>query len=411
MKTILIGAQFGDEGKGKMADVLARNHDIIVRYQGGANAGHTVYRGSEKYIFHMIPSGILHPNKICVIGNGCVVDLEGLKDEMDGLEERGVVFGGRFYISDRATLILSYHKDAEKYETRVGTTKRGIGPAYTSRRNRSALTVGNVYASIDSQERALVGMIESDLRLHGIEGDPCEILHEAERQVGEIGDYVEDTQNLLHRLSSAGMSILAEGAQGTFLDIDHGTYPFVTSSSTTIGGAYSGTGLPPAPDDRIIGVSKAYITRVGNGNLPTEQHNSHGEVMQKKGNEFGATTGRPRRCGWFDVPLARKASEINGFGNIALMKLDVLDTFPEVPVCTSYEIDGRESRFPSMCEFEMVRPVYTTLPGWVRSISGITEWKKLPDNARRYVEFLEKELDVSISDVSTGPGEDDIIFR
>ena len=412
MKTILIGAQFGDEGKGKMADILAKNHDIVARYQGGANAGHTVYRNGEKYVFHMIPSGILYPNKICIVGNGCVVDLEGLGKEIQGLEKSGVEFGGRFKISDRATMILPYHKAAESGEMRLGTTKRGIGPAYTSRRNRTAVTVGDAYEAIqyENTRARFKETIESDMKLHQIQGDPVEVLNHVMQMTLPMADFIEDTQSLLHQLDSNKLDILVEGAQGTFLDVDHGTYPFVTSSNTTIGGAYSGTGLPPRHDDVILGIAKAYITRVGSGPLPTEQCNSYGQTMQREGNEVGATTGRSRRCGWFDVPLAKKASEINGFHGIALMKIDVLDSFPEVPVCTSYTFDGDESRVPStMHEFENVQPVYTTLQGWQKKTSGETEWKHLPDNARRYVDFLEKEIDVPITYVSTGPGENDII--
>lgn len=420
---IVLGAQWGDEGKGKVVDLLAERFDIVARYQGGHNAGHTVFIGDRKFVLKLIPSGILRGGVRAVIGNGVVIDLAALLEEIHALETAGIDVRGQLCISNRAHVIFPFHRLVEKMsearENRIpiGTTQRGIGPCYEDKTGRRGIRVADLF---DPEAfRALYDTLAEDKRtlaktfeLHE-PIDYAAIRHQTEEFAARIRPMVCDTSKLLNDAIAAGKRILFEGAQGTMLDIDHGTYPFVTSSSAAAGGASTGTGVPPTRIDGVIGVSKAYITRVGSGPFPTESDGAAGDLLRREGNEFGAVTGRPRRCGWFDVPLLGYTAMVNGFDTLMITKLDVLDQLEEIPVCVRYRLDGAD-----VCEMpatyralEAIQPVYEKLPGWRSSTRGIDRFEKLPELAKSYLRFLEERTGVEVGGVSTGPERNQTIIR
>jgi adenylosuccinate synthase len=415
---VVVGAQWGDEGKGKIVDVLAERADLVVRYQGGANAGHTVVKGDEEFILHQIPSGILHDGTRCLIGNGVVLDPETLLHEMDELAARGVRLDGRLLISDRAHLVLPYHKLLDRASERrqqIGTTGRGIGPAYEDKIGRRGIRVGDLRhlehaAELigERTERAnrVLAMLEVEERASATEQTAL-VRHLAPRLLPLVADVGQLTWAALR----AGRRVLLEGAQGALLDVDHGTYPFVTSSNTTAGGAAIGAGIGPTAIDAVLGVVKAYTTRVGNGPLPTEAPPPSGDQLRTLGAEFGATTGRPRRCGWFDAAVVRYAVRVNGLTHLAVTKLDVLDTFAEIPVCTGYRVAGAPiDNVPSdVASLEQVEPVYEVLEGWQRPISGARRLADLPPQARAYLDRLQDLAETPIAFVSVGTRRDQII--
>ncbi|MBN2162157.1 MAG: adenylosuccinate synthase [Pontiellaceae bacterium] len=413
-KTVLIGSQWGDEGKGKIIDVLTANADWVIRYQGGNNAGHTVEIGDQKYVLHLTPSGILRETCKCVIGNGLVVDIIGLMGELKELVERGIKLEDRLFISDRAHLVLPYHKKLDgakegKLEEgkKIGTTQRGIGPAYSDKADRSGLRLGDIlehdFLDMVKEKTALKNEI-----LVSMGAEPMDI-DELAAQVKEAADYLRpficDTIPLLHEAVKNDDEILFEGAQGVMLDVDFGTYPFVTSSSTGAGGAPAGSGVPPNAIDRVIGIVKAYTTRVGEGPFPTELLDDMGAHIAKVGHEFGATTGRPRRCGWFDAVIARYSAMVGGINEWALMKLDVLDDVETIKVCVAYEVDGErvDSVPASIRKLERCKPVYEEFKGWNCPTTECTSWDELPEQARKYVEYLEGLTGVKVSILSVGP--------
>ena len=415
--TILIGAQWGDEGKGKIIDVLAEEADWVVRYQGGSNAGHTVEIGAEKYVLHLIPSGILHEGKMCVIGHGVVVDPLALAKEMKGLEDRGCRMDGRLQVSDRAHMVMPYHRLIDEYREskpaqgeRIGTTKRGIGPTYGDKAARVGLRMGDMLdARFDDVVREKVEANNRILRAWDAPqvdaGETVALYAEARAR---LRPYICDTIPPLHAAVQAGKSILLEGAQGTMLDIDFGTYPFVTSSSATAGGACTGTGIPPHRIDQVVGVVKAYATRVGEGPFPSELLDETGRRLREAGHEFGATTGRPRRCGWFDLVVARYAAMINGIDWWAVTKMDVLDTMEEIKVCVAYDCGGRtlEHVPANIRDLENCRPVYETFPGWQTSTRGARSMDDLPARARDYIAKLAEWTAVPVGILSVGPRRD-----
>ncbi len=413
-KTVLIGSQWGDEGKGKIIDVLTANADWVVRYQGGNNAGHTVEIGDQKYVLHLTPSGILRESCKCVIGNGLVVDLIGLMGELTELIERGIKLDGRLFISDRAHMVLQYHKELDgakegKLEDgkKIGTTKRGIGPAYMDKADRTGLRLGDIFEA-DFLDMVKVQAEKKNIILAGMGADELDI-DQLLVQVQEASDYLRpficDTIPLLHEAVQNDDEILFEGAQGVMLDVDFGTYPFVTSSSTGAGGAPAGSGVPPNAIDRVVGIVKAYTTRVGEGPFPTELHDEMGAHIAKVGHEFGATTGRPRRCGWFDGVVARYAAMVGGINEWALMKLDVLDAVETIKVCVAYEVDGeRIDNVPaSIRKLERCKPIYEEFKGWNTPTTECTTWEELPEQAQKYIEYLEELTGVKVSILSVGP--------
>jgi len=420
---IVLGAQWGDEGKGKVVDLLAERFDIVVRYQGGHNAGHTVFIGSKKFVLKLIPSGVLRPGVQAVIGNGVVIDLAALLDEMAVLETAGIDVTHQLRISNRAHVIFPFHRLVEKMsearENRIpiGTTSRGIGPCYEDKTGRRGIRIADLF---DPETfRTLYDVLAEDKKTLAATfnlNEPIdygEIRRQTEEYAARIKPLVCDTAALLAEAMGRGKRILFEGAQGTMLDIDHGTYPFVTSSSAAAGGACTGAGVPPTCIDGIIGVSKAYITRVGSGPFPTESLDAGGELLRREGNEFGAVTGRPRRCGWFDVPLLRYTAMVNGFDTLMITKLDVLDQLEEIPVCIGYKLCGADvAEMPATYRaLEAVQPVYKMMPGWLSSARGIARYDDLPDRAREYLAFLEDSTRVEIGGVSTGPERNETIIR
>ncbi len=413
---IVLGAQWGDEGKGKIVDLFSEKFDVVARYQGGHNAGHTVQVDDKKFVLKLIPSGVLHPGKQVVIGNGVVVDPQALLDEIDMLERAGLEVRGQIAVSNRAHVIFPFHRMVEKVSegrtdrTAIGTTSRGIGPCYEDKIGRRGIRMADLlnpevfdtlynYLSEDKEITARAFGIENDLRV--------EEIRQHYRQMAErIRPLVCDTAYLLNQAMRDGKRVLFEGAQGTMLDIDHGTYPFVTSSSAAAGGACTGTGVAPTRIDGILGVSKAYITRVGAGPFPSEDPGEDGDRIRKAGNEFGSVTGRPRRCGWFDVPLLRYTAMVNGFDSLIVTKLDVLDGLKEIKVCTAYRVSGKQTMdMPAENGLmEEIEPVYEVLPGWPKApTTGITRYDALPKEARDYVTFLEERTGVEVGCVSTGP--------
>ena len=411
--TILVGSQWGDEGKGKIVDILSEKFDIVARYQGGANAGHTVEIGEKKYILHLIPSGILRDNCICVIGNGVVIDPAALLEEIDLLESYGINVEGRLFISQTSHLIMPYHKllDTinESGESKIGTTGKGIGPCYIDKYARKGIRIIDLMNKKVLEEKMRLNLIDkNDLlsKMYGLEGlDVEEIIKTYLEFDKRINKFIKDVPVYLNNAISEGKSILLEGAQGALLDVDHGTYPFVTSSNPTAGGACTGTGIPPNKIDTIIGIVKAYTTRVGMGPFPAELLDSDGEMLRTAGAEFGATTGRPRRCGWFDVPLVKYSSTINGIDRVALTKLDVLSIFKEIKVCVNYRLEGELLKsFPT--DFDRlyrVEPVYESLPGWITDISTCVSYNELPENAKDYISFISDKAGIKINLISVGP--------
>lgn len=417
---VLLGAQWGDEGKGKATDILGDRVDYVVRYQGGNNAGHTVVIGDQKYALHLLPSGILSPNVIPVIGNGVVIDPSVLLQEIKGLNERGIDTS-KLVISSNAHLITPYHRTIDKVSERflgkakIGTTGRGIGPAYADKISRIGIRVQDLF-----DESILQKKIEGALK------DKNQVLtkvfNRKDMQVSEILDeylgyaeilrpYIADTALLLNNALESGKTVLLEGSQGTLLDVDHGTYPFVTSSNPTAGGACTGSGIGPTKIERVIGIVKAYTTRVGSGPFPTELENEDGEKLRTIGHEYGTTTGRNRRCGWYDAPIARFALRINGLTDFFLTKLDVLTGWEEIPVCVAYEIDGKrvEEVPSSQTDFHHAIPIYEYLPGWSEDISKARALSDLPKNARDYIAFLEEISGAPMSAIGVGPGRDETI--
>ncbi len=419
---VLVGAQWGDEGKGKIVDLLAEGADIIVRFQGGSNAGHTLVVDGERVVFHLVPSGILHPGKICVIGNGVVVDPEELLKEMDFLKERGFLRDpSQLLVSDSAHVVMPYHKllDGAKESLRkkpIGTTRRGIGPAYEDKVSRAGIRMGDLLREDILREKLEAVLEEKNLWLTKVLGQgPLELepllgllLHYGER----LRPHICNTSLFLHREISRGKKVLFEGAQGTLLDVDHGTYPYVTSSNTVAGSACCGAGIGPTQIDRVLGVAKAYSTRVGGGPFPTELSDPLGDYLRQKGGEYGATTGRPRRCGWFDVVAVRHSIRVNGMGGLVLTKLDTLSGVETLKICTAYDLEGeRIEEFPNSAELlSRCRPIYEELPGWKDELRGVTSLGELPAAARRYIERIGELLEIPLYLVSTGPRREETIL-
>ncbi len=423
MNRILIGAQWGDEGKGKVIDLLAGKSDVIVRYQGGNNAGHTIKFNDQKFVLHLIPSGILQPGKICVIGNGVVIDPEALFEEVAVLEKAGIKIRGRLLVSDQAHLILPYHKlmdqlkeEASKKGKAIGTTKKGIGPCYADKMARLGLRVGDLKSIPYFKDRLAYVLRERNEFLGKIHGaHPFsfqKILAHFMKYRKRLLDFSCDTPKYLYDATKAGKDILFEGAQGTLLDVDHGTYPFVTSSNATVGGAITGSGISPTFIDKVIGVTKAYTTRVGEGPFPTQFPPDLMKRIQTKGEEFGSTTGRARRCGWFDAVIARHAVRINGLSELAIMKLDVLSGLSELKIATAYKINGKITQdYPhAIFDFAKARPVYETWKGWQEDITGAKKWSDLPVNARRYLKRIETLMGTPVKILSIGSKRNQTIF-
>ncbi len=420
---IVLGTQWGDEGKGKIVDLLTDRADVIVRYQGGHNAGHTIVSGGEKFVLHLIPSGILHPEKLCVIGNGVALDPQAFVEERQMLRARGIGVDKNLRISDACHLILPYHRAIDKQSEisrgsrRIGTTGRGIGPAYVDKMARIGIRLGDLQHPALFREKLTQNLAETNTFLeklftaHGL--DVESIYAETMALADQILPFVDDTALILHRAIRDGKTLLFEGAQGTLLDVDHGTYPFVTSSNASAGGALTGTGVGPTAIDRVLGVTKAYTTRVGSGPFPTELINEAGEYLRTKGQEFGATTGRARRCGWFDAPAVRYACRINGISAIALTKIDVLDALPTLKIATAYEIGGeRVEEFPRRIELlTKARPIFEDHPGWTENTAGAKRFEDLPANARRYIARIEELIEVPVTILSTGVGREDTLIR
>jgi adenylosuccinate synthase len=406
---VIVGAQWGDEGKGKIVDLLAAQADAVVRYGGGANAGHTLVVGTERVVLHLVPSGALHERPRCLLGLGMVIDLKVLIAELAIMRQRGVLSDGRVLVSDRAHLVLPHHMlvDAlrEQGPQPIGTTKRGIGPCYQDRAARRGVRVADLADRATFRKRvedSVEGWRPVIEALGGQTPSAAQIADETWELGRELAPFVGDVTEALHEAREAGQRILLEGAQGTMLDLDHGTYPFVTSSSVTAGGACTGTGLAPTHIDRVLGISKAYTTRVGEGPFPTELHGAEGERLRQAGSEFGATTGRPRRCGWLDIPVLRHAARVNGLSELALTKLDVLTGTDPIRICVAYELDGRRLAVPPSIGLERVRPVYEEMPGWTGDLSACRAMDDLPDAARRYVRRIEELTGVPVTLLSLG---------
>lgn len=419
---ILVGSQWGDEGKGKITDFLAERSDVIVRSQGGNNAGHTVISGNEEYKLHLIPSGILYKDSLNIIGNGVVIDLAVLLEEMDQLKQRGVSFD-HFFISDRAHLILPYHKvldgleEEAKGDAKIGTTKRGIGPAYADKINRVGIRVCDLMDFSEFERKLKNVLKQKNLLLEKVyQHAPLkeeEILAEFKALAERVRPYVTDTSLLLDGALKDHKKVLFEGAQAVHLDIDHGTYPFVTSSSPVSGGALTGTGVGPTKIDQVIGVAKSYTTRVGEGPFPTELFDEQGDELRKVGHEYGVTTGRPRRCGWLDAVLLRYSVRVSGVTDLALTKLDVLDGMDEIKICVGYRYEDEElSEFPaSLKRMEGCVPIYETLPGWKEDITGCGSYDELPENAKAYIRRVEELTGAAVTIVAVGPERHQTITR
>jgi adenylosuccinate synthase len=419
MNIAVLGAQWGDEGKGKIVDLLTPNFSIVARYQGGHNAGHTVYASGRKFVLRLLPSGILHERVTCVIGNGVVIDPQALFAEIDELAAAGISIGDRLVISDKAHLILPYHRDldllseARRGERRIGTTSRGIGPAYEDKIGRRGIRVGDL-ANPASLAEAVQHNVDARNRLIPESTmDARPLLDELGRAWQRMAPWVTDVSLFLARARQAGRAIMYEGAQGTLLDIDHGTYPYVTSSNATAGGVCTGLGVGPRAIDAVLGVAKAYTTRVGEGPLPTELTGEIGNRLRETGQEFGAVTGRPRRCGWYDAVAVRYAVRVNGLDALALTKLDVLDGLPEIQVCTSYRCRGASlTEMPGdLAQLSACEPVYETSPGWTTPTRSVRRFDDLPREARAYIARLEEITGVPAAIVSTGSAREDTIVR
>jgi adenylosuccinate synthase len=415
---VVVGAQWGDEGKGKIVDLLAEHFDVVARYQGGHNAGHSVKVGDKSYALHLIPSGIIHPDKTCVLGNGMVIDPIAFFAEADRLTAQGLqVTPERVKVSSRAHLILRYHRALDHTSEerlgneKVGTTLRGIGPAYEDKAGRRGIRVADALDPERLRSRIERNIKDANIIIReyrGTELDSGQVFDEVAPLVERLEPFVTDTTDFVNRAVREGQSVLVEGAQATLLDVDHGTYPFVTSSSTTSGGVCSGLGLAPRRISGVLGIVRTYSTRVGEGPFPTEMVEGEeeiGQLIRERGREYGVSTGRPRRCGWFDAFATRYAAEINGFDAVALTKLDILDALDEIKVCTSYRLNGKPcASFPAVShDLRLVEPVYETLPGWKTSTEGVTELDGLPRAARDYVEFISEQIGAPVGLVSTGP--------
>ena len=419
---VIVGAQWGDEGKGKIVDVLSENFSVVARYAGGHNAGHTVIINGKKFILQLVPCGVLRSGCRSVIGNGVVLDPIAFLKEVAALRETGVKVDGSLFVSNRAHVILPYHRMIELASenapgrVKIGTTSRGIGPTYEDKMGRRGLRVADLLDLNLLRTHIDNACHEKNMIAHALFNseplDPDKMYQEYAEASAKVAPFVCDTAALLNQALTNGESILFEGAQGTMLDIDHGTYPFVTSSSATSGGAVIGTGVAPTAIDTVIGVTKAYCTRVGGGPFPSEALDASGDLLRARGNEYGAVTGRPRRCGWLDLPLLRYAGMINGISWLVVTKLDVLDELAEIPVCVGYKINGKvTAEIPAHGSgFDGIECVYQSLPGWRTSTQGITQLEKLPQAAREYLTFLEKESGARIGMVSTGPGREQTMF-
>jgi len=425
MIIVIIGAQWGDEGKGKVVDLLADRFDVVSRYQGGHNAGHSVYVGDKAFVLRLLPSGIIHPDKTCVLGNGMVIDPKAFFEEVDQISEKGIsVTPERLKVSSRAHLIMPYHRALDHTSEerlgneKIGTTLRGIGPAYEDKAGRRGIRVADALSpevlrmrierNLEEANRIIVLFGQQPLRAD-------EIYEEIAPLVERLRPFVTETSHFLSEARKQNKKILLEGAQATLLDVDHGTYPYVTSSNPTAGGASVGAGIPPHHITGVLGIVRTYATRVGEGPFPTEMLKAEEDVanlIRERGNEYGSVTRRPRRCGWFDAVATRYAAELNGFDSLALTKLDVLDTMAEIKVCVGYEINGRRvDTFPAVAnDLQQIKPVYETLPGWESETLGVTSFDELPDNARRYVEFLSDQIGVEIGLISTGPERDQTVI-
>jgi adenylosuccinate synthase len=418
---VILGAQWGDEGKGKIVDVLSERFAIVARYAGGHNAGHTVILRNKKFVLQLIPCGVLRPECKGVIGNGVVLDPMAFLNEVRKLKEAGLPVDGQLFVSNRAQVILPYHRMIELAaenapgRTRIGTTSRGIGPAYEDKMHRSGLRVVDLLNPALLRTHIENACHEKNVVAHALFGTeplaPKTMYEEYSAAAEQIAPFVTDTAVLLNQALDGGSRVLFEGAQGALLDIDHGTYPFVTSSSATSGGAVTGTGVGPTRIDTVIGVTKAYVTRVGEGPFPTEIHDSAADLLRARGQEYGAITGRPRRCGWLDLPLLRYSNMINATEWLIVTKLDVLDECEEIPVCTGYRIDGRVTDVipADMRGFDRIQPIYTRLKGWRVSTEGVTEYDKLPRLAQEYLSFQQKESGAKIGMISTGPDREQTI--
>ncbi len=419
MNLAVLGAQWGDEGKGKIVDLLTPRFDIVARYQGGHNAGHTVYVNGTKFVLRLIPSGILHPGVACIIGNGVVVDPTALFAEVDELARNGISVEGRLFVSDKAHVILPYHRDldllseARRGERKIGTTSRGIGPAYEDKIARRGIRVGDLADPKGLQQSVRDNVSARNRLVHDTTMEWETVL----AQITEIGTrlapMVRDASLMLAEAFAAGKSVLFEGAQGTLLDIDHGTYPYVTSSNASIGGVCTGLGVGPRAIGGVMGVVKAYATRVGEGPMPSELHDEMGKRLRDSGNEYGAVTGRPRRCGWYDAVAMRYAARINGLDVLALTKMDVLDGLDEIKICTSYRCGDRTiTEFPSDSNLlAACEPVYESIAGWTEPTKGVRRFVDLPENAKRYIKRLEEVTGVPAALVSTGSERYDTILR
>jgi adenylosuccinate synthase len=409
---IVLGAQWGDEGKGKVIDIFSEKMDYIVRYQGGNNAGHTVVIGAEEFILHLVPSGILHKGKICVIGNGVVIDPKALLEEIDMLAKKKISVKGRLFISDRAHVIFPYHRkiDALKEERvgKIGTTKRGMGPCYADKVARSGITIADLMDDLVFRAKLASNLDDKNallVKIYGAEPFDFELLYkEYKDYASKIKEYVTDTAYLLNEAAGKNKKIMFEGAQGTLLDVDHGTYPYVTSSNATAGGASTGAGVGPTKIDKVVGVVKAYTTRVGEGPMPTEFGPDLMDRIRKKGKEFGATTGRPRRCGWFDSLVVGHSVMVNGIDEIVVTKLDVLDDLDSIKICTAYKFEGKVyKRFPANIRvLEGCQPVYEDMPGWRSDTTRITSYSRLPKNAKNYLKRIQNILGAKIVLISVG---------
>ncbi len=420
--SVVIGTQWGDEGKGKIVDLISDSVDIVARYQGGANAGHTICWGDKTFVLHLVPSGIFHDEVMCVIGNGVVIDPVAVMEEIGMIRDLGYDVDGRLLISHNAHLIMPYHKRIEEVKERardagaIGTTGRGIGPAYVDKFARTGIRVVDLLDRDVLRRKLKEAIEEKNAILKGIydadELDVEKIIEEYVEFDKLIDPYVTDTSQYLGNALKEGKRILAEGAQGSLLDVDFGTYPFVTSSHPTVGGCCTGLGVPPTAINRVIGIVKAYCTRVGNGPFPTELEDEIGQRLRKVGDEYGATTGRPRRCGWLDLVALRYTSMINGLTELAITKLDVLTGLDEVLVCTAYRYDSKESaRFPSEVQtLEKVEPVFERFQGWSEDITDATHFDDLPVAAQRYLTFISEFVDIPISMISTGPKREQIVM-
>lgn len=420
---VIVGAQWGDEGKGKIVDLLSVNADIVARFQGGANAGHTIVIDDKKYILHLIPSGILNPKSICVIGNGVVIDPVALMEEIEMLKSHNIDVTDRLFISHKAHLIMPYHKmmdtvrENSKTEKAIGTTGRGIGPAYIDKAKRTGIRIVDLLDRADFEEKLRYNINEYNevlTKIYGHEELDVDSIVEKYLEFDKLIDpYVTDISTLLNNYIAEGKEILVEGAQGALLDLDHGTYPFVTSSNPTSGGACTGLGIPPTSVDEIIGIVKAYTTRVGNGPFPTQLDDEIGKHLATVGHEFGATTGRPRRCGWLDLFALKYSVMINGISNIALTKLDVLDGLSEIKVCTGYSIDGKLlNSFPvDMQKFKKIELVYKSFKGWNTDTSNFKSYSEFPKEVTDYIDFIEEFTGAKITLVSVSPDRNDTIVK